>query len=153
MPACIVYRAALLLLPWGLLAGTAGFSLAFNFATTFGLSVSSPLVVSLATQLGIPLNLLIDVLINPGGLSAGGALDIYAITGVALLLGSFTLSTAAEMKNHPSTPISTHDDDGHRGRVSSKDLLGPSRIASNRSNRSTTDEVYESLDDSRHLTA
>ena len=71
-----------------------GLSLTFNFATTFGLAVSSPVVVSLATQLGIPLNLLIDVLFNPSGSAA--ALDSMAIAGVALMLASFTLSAAAD---------------------------------------------------------
>jgi hypothetical protein len=51
-------------------------------------------VVSLATQLGIPLNLLIDVLFNPSGSAA--ALDSMAIAGVALMLASFTLSAAAD---------------------------------------------------------
>ena len=74
-----VYEIDLPSLPWGLLVGTAGLSLAFNFATTFGLSISSPVVVSLATQLGIPLNLMIDVLLNPG--ASTSALDSMAIAG------------------------------------------------------------------------
>jgi drug/metabolite transporter (DMT)-like permease len=90
-----VYVLDLESLPWPLLAGTAGLSLLFNFATTFGLSISSPVVVSLATQLGIPLNLMIDVFIDPSG-SAAEALDDLTVAGVAIMLASFMLSAAAD---------------------------------------------------------
>ena len=46
-----VYRLEPSALPKALLAETAGLSLAFNFSTTFGLSLTSPVVVSLALQL------------------------------------------------------------------------------------------------------
>ena len=49
-----VYRLDAELLPYSLLVGTALASLLFNFIITWGLSISSPLVVSLATQLGTP---------------------------------------------------------------------------------------------------
>eukprot|EP01043_Picozoa_sp_COSAG02_P033477 COSAG02_NODE_2286_length_9213_cov_149.155914_11_plen_392_part_00 len=81
-------------LPYPLLAATAGLSLLFNFATTFGLSISSPMVVSIATQLGIPLNLMIDVFFEPTG--SVEAIDSLAICGVALMLVSFTLPVAAD---------------------------------------------------------
>ena len=72
------------------------------------------MVVSLATQLGIPLNLMIDVILNPG--TSAGALDSMAVVGVGLMLGSFMLSTAAEK----SRPANASDDDGRgRGRGSS----------------------------------
>ena len=92
-----VYRLDFSALPYALLAGTALTSLAFNFMIKFGLSVTSPVVVSLAVQLGIPLNLMIDLVLNPSG-SASGALDDLAVAGVALMLASFTLSTAADIK-------------------------------------------------------
>ena len=52
-----VYKLNLHALPYDLLLGTALSSLFFNFVIKFGLSISSPVVVALATQLGIPLNL------------------------------------------------------------------------------------------------
>ena len=88
------YDLNLVYLPYPLLAATAGLSLLFNFATTFGLSISSPMVVSLATQLGIPLNLVIDVFFAPSG--SVETIDSLAIGGVALMLVSFTLSTGAD---------------------------------------------------------
>ena len=81
-------------LPYPLLAATASLSLLFNFATTFGLNISSPMVVSLATQLGIPLNLAIDVLLDPPG--SAKSMDSLAIGGVVLMLVSFTLSAGAD---------------------------------------------------------
>ena len=88
-----VYRLEPSALPKALLAETAGLSLAFNFSTTFGLSLTSPVVVSLATQLGIPLNLAIDLLFQG---SSARALDPMAIAGVVLMLCSFTLSAVAD---------------------------------------------------------
>ena len=46
------YRLDFELVPYSLLVGTALASLLFNFIIKFGLSISSPVVVSLATQLG-----------------------------------------------------------------------------------------------------
>ena len=94
-----VYRLEPSALPKALLAETAGLSLAFNFSTTFGLSLTSPVVVSLATQLGIPLNLAIDLLFQG---SAARALDQQAIAGVVLMLLSFTLSALAEGDGAPA---------------------------------------------------
>ncbi len=90
-----VYRLDFYALPYSLLVGTAMASLIFNFIIKFGLSISSPVVVSLATQLGIPLNLMIDVVWDPSG--SANALDSLAVVGVGLMLVSFALNTIVDI--------------------------------------------------------
>ncbi len=91
-----VYRLDFEALPYSLLVGTALASLVFNFIIKFGLSISSPVVVSLATQLGIPLNLMIDVVYGPSG--SANALNSLAVGGVGLMLVSFALNTIADIR-------------------------------------------------------
>ena len=102
-----VYKLNLQALPYDLLLGTALSSLFFNFVIKFGLSISSPVVVALATQLGIPLNLAIDLLFQG---SAARALDPMAIAGVALMLLSFTLSALAEGDGAPAPGAAKRQD-------------------------------------------
>eukprot|EP00929_Paragymnodinium_shiwhaense_P055896 TRINITY_DN27980_c0_g1_i1.p1 TRINITY_DN27980_c0_g1~~TRINITY_DN27980_c0_g1_i1.p1 ORF type:complete len:383 (+),score=50.91 TRINITY_DN27980_c0_g1_i1:99-1247(+) len=71
-------------LPWGLVAVTACSSLVFNFLIKFGLSRQSPVAVSIATQLGVPLNLLLDTCV------LGVHLDWEQVAGCFLMLASFS---------------------------------------------------------------
>eukprot|EP01052_Picozoa_sp_SAG31_P039451 SAG31_NODE_5476_length_2518_cov_1.876395_2_plen_441_part_00 len=91
-----VYQLALPVLPYVLLCGTAIASLIFNFIIKFGLSINTPVVISLATQLGIPLNLLIDLLLPAtAGVDVDTeGIDPLEIAGIAFMVVSFSFSCA-----------------------------------------------------------
>lgn len=75
-----VYPLQLNLVPWSLVSATAASSAMFNFLIKFGLSAENPLAMSLATQIGIPLNLLLDVVVvhvNVGVSQAAGVLVMF----------------------------------------------------------------------------
>ena len=76
-----LYRLDLRLVPWDLVAATALSSALFNFLIKFGISRGSPLSMSVATQIGIPLNLLLDVFVVRApirGVQAVGCLALLA---------------------------------------------------------------------------
>lgn len=83
--AAAVHPVRLDLVPWGLVGATAASSALFNFLIKFGLSVDSPVGMSLATQVGIPLNLLIDVVVVHANVGLTQAI------GTLVMLVSFTL--------------------------------------------------------------
>merc|ERR1719412_2643253 len=88
-----VYPLQLNLVPWSLVGATAASSAMFNFLIKFGLSADTPVAMSLATQIGIPLNLLLDVVVvhaNVRLLQAAGAL---------VMLVSFSLQQSGASKN------------------------------------------------------
>merc|ERR1712154_599619 len=80
-----VHPVRLNLVPWGLVGATAASSALFNFLIKFGLSVDSPVGMSLATQVGIPLNLLLDVVVVHANVGLTQAI------GTLVMLVSFTL--------------------------------------------------------------
>jgi len=80
-----VYHLQLASVPWGLVGATAAASALFNFLIKFGISVDSPVAISLATQIGIPLNLLLDVAVVHANIDGTQAL------GALLMLASFTM--------------------------------------------------------------
>lgn len=84
--------------PWMLVALTSVSSAIFNFLIKFGIVYSSPLTVSLATQLGIPLNLGLDVLI------VGAEIDGIQAVGVILMLASFSVNVYVEQRKVTDTP-------------------------------------------------
>ena len=128
-----VYQLQLATLPYSLLAGTAVASLVFNFVIKFGLSMTSPTVVSLATQLGIPLNLLIDLSgVIPGpagvaGIETTSDLNALSVAGVGLMLVSFSLNTMMDMQRTAAAPSSVEDgdDDGGAGGRESVAVVPP----------------------------
>lgn len=73
--------------PWGLVLTAAIGSMVFNFVIKFGLSRESPVTVSLATQIGIPLNLFVDVVV------VGAPINLLQMLGGTLMLVSFSLAT------------------------------------------------------------
>lgn len=76
--------------PWKLILLTSISSAIFNFLIKFGIVYTSPITVSLATQLGIPLNLVLDLLI------VGAMIDATQSTGVLIMLVSFSLNAYLE---------------------------------------------------------
>ena len=52
--------------PWGFVMGSAALSLLFNLLVNVGVAVTYPLLVSLGTVLGIPLNAVVDSLTGMG---------------------------------------------------------------------------------------
>mmetsp|Transcript_113743 Transcript_113743/g.317689 ORF Transcript_113743/g.317689 Transcript_113743/m.317689 type:complete len:364 (-) Transcript_113743:49-1140(-) len=80
-----VYKVDLSSVPWHLVCATAVASALFNFLIKFGISVDSPLAMSLATQIGIPLNLILDVAVVRANIDPTQAL------GTLAMLASFTL--------------------------------------------------------------
>jgi len=82
-----MYALNLSLVPWGLVLTAAISSMVFNFVIKFGLSRESPVTVSLATQIGIPLNLFVDVVV------VGAPINLLQMLGGALMLVSFSLAT------------------------------------------------------------
>merc|ERR1719440_1316809 len=80
-----VYPLRLDLVPWGLVASTSISSAVFNFLIKFGLSRDTPVAVSLATQIGIPLNLMVDVLV------VRARIDGWQALGTILMLLAFSL--------------------------------------------------------------
>merc|ERR1711933_447196 len=69
----------------GLVGATALSSAVFNFLIKFGITRESPVAVSLATQIGIPLNLLLDMVIVRAHINA------TQVVGTLVMLVSFTL--------------------------------------------------------------
>lgn len=80
-----VYPLQLGLVPWGHVVSTSLSSAIFNFLIKFGLSRDTPVAISLATQIGIPLNLMIDVLI------VGARISGFQVLGTILMLLAFSL--------------------------------------------------------------
>jgi len=80
-----IYPLQLRSVPWGLVLSTAMSSAVFNFLIKFGLSRDSPVALSLATQIGIPLNLLLDVVVVHASVQRTQVLGTFA------MLVSFTL--------------------------------------------------------------
>ena len=58
-----IYTLDLTEVPWAMVIASSLSSALFNFLIKFGLSRETPVTTSLGTQIGIPLNLLVDVLI------------------------------------------------------------------------------------------
>mmetsp|Transcript_23250 Transcript_23250/g.51019 ORF Transcript_23250/g.51019 Transcript_23250/m.51019 type:complete len:410 (+) Transcript_23250:228-1457(+) len=89
-----LYPLDLMLVPWGFVGCTAVSSMAFNFLIKFGISVDGPVAMSLATQIGIPMNVVLDVLV------AKEDIDLTQVCGTILMLVSFTLQqkTASSKK-------------------------------------------------------
>jgi len=79
------YPLQLGLVPWGLVVSTSISSAVFNFLIKFGLSRDTPVAVSLATQIGIPLNLMVDVLV------VRAHIDGIQAFGTMLMLVAFSL--------------------------------------------------------------
>lgn len=79
------YPLRLEFVPWGLVVSTSLSSALFNFLIKFGLSRDTPVAVSLATQIGIPLNLLVDVLV------VHAHIDSCQMFGTILMLVAFSL--------------------------------------------------------------
>lgn len=78
--------------PWTLILSASASSAVFNFLIKFGIVYASPVTVSLATQLGIPLNLGLDLLI------VGASIDATQATGVVSMLVSFSLHVYLEQQ-------------------------------------------------------
>eukprot|EP00928_Gymnodinium_smaydae_P034543 TRINITY_DN2444_c1_g2_i1.p1 TRINITY_DN2444_c1_g2~~TRINITY_DN2444_c1_g2_i1.p1 ORF type:complete len:397 (-),score=57.20 TRINITY_DN2444_c1_g2_i1:37-1227(-) len=107
-----VYPLNLWLVPWGLVLATAACSAIFNFLIKFGIITGAPVSVSLATQVGIPLNLFLDVVVVRVPISAS------QICGLLVMLLSFTLQqTGNSNLRRPSCAAG---------------LLAPTRIARGR---------------------
>lgn len=92
-----VYQLDLTLVPWGHVALTAASSTVFNFLIKFGISSDSPLAMSLATQIGIPLNLLLDVVVVHDQIRAAQA------AGIAAMLTSFSLQQQRRLISNKAT--------------------------------------------------
>lgn len=88
------YQLQLDAVPWGLIFATAGASALFNFLMKFGLSRDTPVALSLATQIGIPLNLALDMLITDAKICA------EQVGGTALMLLAFTLHHLSNRVGH-----------------------------------------------------
>ncbi|CAJ1342264.1 unnamed protein product, partial [Effrenium voratum] len=58
-----IYELNLARVPWAMVLSSSLSSALFNFLIKFGLSRETPVTTSLGTQIGIPLNLLLDVLV------------------------------------------------------------------------------------------
>lgn len=84
--------------PWGLIALTAVSSAIFNFLIKFGIVYSSPVTVSLATQLGIPLNLGLDLLL------VGARIDATQTVGVLIMLVSLSTNAYIEQQKDVNPP-------------------------------------------------
>jgi len=80
-----VYPLQLHLVPWGLVLSTSISSAVFNFLIKFGLSRDTPVAVSLATQIGIPMNLMVDVLV------VQARIDAFQAFGAMMMLVAFSL--------------------------------------------------------------
>lgn len=81
-----IYPIELELVPWTLIGSTALSSAVFNLLIKIGLSRDSPVSVSLATQIGIPMNLFLDVIVVRAPVRG------MQVAGTAAMLASFTLS-------------------------------------------------------------
>ncbi|CAE8598823.1 unnamed protein product [Polarella glacialis] len=79
------YPLDLSLVPWAFILATALSSALFNFLIKVGLSRETPVTMSMGTQLGIPLNLVLDVLVVRSGI------DLVQAVGCLTMLASFTL--------------------------------------------------------------
>mmetsp|Transcript_129031 Transcript_129031/g.413398 ORF Transcript_129031/g.413398 Transcript_129031/m.413398 type:complete len:433 (-) Transcript_129031:199-1497(-) len=101
-----LYPLRLSLVPWGHVGATAASSTVFNFLMKFGLSVDSPLAMSLATQIGIPLNLLLDVAV------AHERIDLAQALGTIVMLFSFTLQQQQQHRPAPALPDAGPPDRG-----------------------------------------
>lgn len=80
-----VYPLQFHLVPWGLVLSTSISSAVFNFLIKFGLSRDTPVAVSIATQIGIPLNLMVDVLV------VQARIDAFQGFGAMMMLVAFSL--------------------------------------------------------------
>ena len=70
-------------IPWGMLILGSLASFFFNILINFGIAYTYPLFISIGTIVGIPLNILIDVLIN------GEDVGWEQILGAAFIIGGF----------------------------------------------------------------
>jgi len=80
-----MYALDLSLVPWKLVIATSLCSALFNFLIKVGLSRDTPVAVSLATQIGIPLNLMVDVLV------VHAMIDGWQAFGTVTMLIAFSL--------------------------------------------------------------
>jgi len=92
--------------PWTLVLLTALSSMAFNFLIKFGLSSTSPVTVSLATQLGIPLNLGVDMLV------VGAKISRIQVIGVLIMAVSFSLHNYLDERKLESESTKHVEDTG-----------------------------------------
>jgi len=92
------YKLDLSKVPWVLVVLTALCSALFNYLIKFGLSRETPVTTSLGTQIGIPLNFLLDVLVVHSQFRWPQAL------GVLTMLLSFSVWHHSEVVSRAATP-------------------------------------------------
>merc|ERR1719408_604007 len=100
-------------------------SAVFNFLIKFGLSRDTPVAVSIATQIGIPLNLMVDFLI------VNARIDAYQALGTMLMLLAFSLQKSSGTSHNSLTNAS--------GSAAPTDLREPMRKQAEHMERSAGD--------------
>ena len=72
-------------IPWNYVIGSSILGTVFNFLINFGIAYTYPLFISLGTVLGIPINAIIDALVNKVDLLN------WKITGAVLIMSGFLI--------------------------------------------------------------